>query len=241
VKTVIFSQSGGVGTILLTNPPKNSIDRRFVTDLLAAVHDASEAAIRVLIVAADGPNFSAGGDVAEWQDKDRNWFRTFIAEANQAYEAIEALEIPTIAAVQGKIVSGGYELVLHCDVIVASDDAVFQWVESTCAMAPFAGGLQRLADRLGRNRAFEHLLFATPIDGSQAREWGLVYQVVAGNKLRSTVEGIAQRLSVGGTRLRFNAVAPESLGRRRGPGCRSAPSRLDDELIRYGRCPTRLP
>jgi enoyl-CoA hydratase/carnithine racemase len=54
----------------------------------------------VLLVSAEG-HFSFGGDVRVWSDKDINWFRTFAAEVNQSYRALEALRIPTIAAVQG--------------------------------------------------------------------------------------------------------------------------------------------
>src|ERR1700756_3621496 len=112
MKTVRFEQDGAIGSIVLSNPPFNFIDSAYAINLGDAVHRASESNIRVLVVRAEGPNFSFGGDVREWPDKDANWFRTFVAEVNQSYRAIEALRVPTVAAVQGLAIGGGFELVL---------------------------------------------------------------------------------------------------------------------------------
>ena len=102
------------------------------------------------MVQAEGPNFSLGGEVREWPGKDINWFRTFVAEVNLSYRAIEALRVPTIAAVSGLAFGGGFELALNCDFIVAAENAVFRCVEVTTGMLPIAGALQRLAERVGR-------------------------------------------------------------------------------------------
>ena len=98
MKTVRFEQDGAIGSIVLANPPFNRIDSAYATNLLDAVHRASESGIRVLVVRAEGQNFSFGGEVREWPGKDVNWFRTFVAEVNQSYRAIEALRVPTLAS-----------------------------------------------------------------------------------------------------------------------------------------------
>jgi enoyl-CoA hydratase/carnithine racemase len=61
-----------------------------------------------------------------------NWFRTSIAEVNLSYRAIEALKVPTIAAVQGVAFGGGFELALAFDFIVAAENTVFRCVEGDC-------------------------------------------------------------------------------------------------------------
>ncbi|GAA2667130.1 enoyl-CoA hydratase/isomerase family protein [Streptomyces lunalinharesii] len=200
MKTVTFEQTGRVGSIVLVDPPDHALSRTFANDLLAAVHEASSSDIRVLVVRATGPNFGTGGFVPEWPGKDRNWFRTFIAEVNQAYTAIEALRVPTIAAVRGRAVSGHYELVLRCDLIVAADDATFTWVEADTGMAPLAGGVQRLADRVGRGRATAQVLLSDSLTSAEAERIGLVNQVVPGAQLDEAVDRLAERLATGPTR-----------------------------------------
>ena len=142
--TIRFERDGAVGNIVLANPPFNRLDLRFSEALRSAVHQASESDIRVLVVRAEGPHFSFGGEVREWPGKDVNWFRTFVADVNISYRAIEMLKIPTVAVVQGIAFGGGFELALACDFLVAADNAVFRCVEVTTAMLPIAGALQRI-------------------------------------------------------------------------------------------------
>src|SRR6201993_2807877 len=110
--TVRFEQDQGVGTIVLANPPQNRIGSQFAEDLRAAVHDASLSDSRVLVIRSEGPNFCLGGNVPEWVGKSADWFRTFIAECNSSFHAIEALRIPTVAVVRGGAIGGGFELAL---------------------------------------------------------------------------------------------------------------------------------
>ena len=131
MEVVRFERNEAIGHIVLANPPFNRLDFQFSEYLRQAVHDASESDIRVLVVRAEGPHFSFGGEVREWPGRDVNWFRTFVAEVNQSYRAIEALKVPTIAAVQGIAFGGGFELALACDFIVAAENAVFRCVEVT--------------------------------------------------------------------------------------------------------------
>ena len=105
-----FERDGAIGSIVLANPPFNRLDLRFAEALRIAVHQASESDIRVLVVRAEGPHFSFGGEVREWPGKDVNWFRTFVAEVNFSYRAIEMLKIPTVAVVRGIAFGGGFSL-----------------------------------------------------------------------------------------------------------------------------------
>src|SRR5580704_8840919 len=151
--TIRFERDGAIGNIVLGDPPFNRVDLRFAAALRDAVHQASESDIRVLVIRSEGPHFSFGGEVREWPGKDVNWFRTFVAEVNVSYRAIEMLKIPTVAVVQGIAFGGGFELALACDFLVAAENATFRCVEVTTAMLPIAGALQRIAERAGRARA----------------------------------------------------------------------------------------
>ena len=66
------------------------------------MHEASGSDIRALLIQAEGPNSSFGGAADEWPDKSYSWFRTFIAEVTNSYRAIEALQIPVVAAVAAR-------------------------------------------------------------------------------------------------------------------------------------------
>ena len=200
LETVRFERQGVIGRIVLANPPRNLIDRQFSECLRQAVHDASESDIRVLVVQAEGPHFSFGSDLREWTDKDVNWFRTFIAEVNQSYRAIEALKVPTIAAVQGVTFGGGFELALACDFIVAAENAVFRCVEVIAGMVPAAGAVPRLAERVGRGRASRSVMLGEPIPAPEAGQLGIATQVVPDAELVQTVEAMAQKLAIGPTK-----------------------------------------
>src|SRR6266566_5009925 len=200
MSTIRFEQDGAIGSIVLSNPPFNRIDSAYATNLLDAVHRASESSIRVLVVRADGPNFSFGGEVREWPGKDVNWFRTFVAEVNQSYRAIEALRVPTLAVVRGAAFGGGFELALACDFLVTADSAVFRCVEVTTAMLPIAGALQRLAERVGRARASRFSMLGEPIPGAEAGALGIATHVVPDDRLDAEADALARRLASGPTR-----------------------------------------
>lgn len=200
MQTVRFQRQDAVGSIVLANPPYNRLDLQFAESLRLAVHEASESDIRVLVVRAEGPHFSFGGEVREWPGKDINWFRTFVAEVNLSYRSLEALRIPTIAAVQGVAFGGGFELALNCDFIVAAETAVFRCVEVTTGMLPLAGALQRLAERIGRARASRFAMLGDPIPGMMAAELGIATEVVAEADLARATEALAKKLAVGPTK-----------------------------------------
>jgi enoyl-CoA hydratase/carnithine racemase len=199
-KTIRFERQNAIGRIVLANPPYNRLDLQFSECLREAVHDASESDIRVLVVQAEGPHFSFGGEVREWPGKDVNWFRTFVQEVNLSYRAIEALRVPTIAAVQGVAFGGGFELALACDFIVAAENAVFRCVEVTTGMLPIAGALQRLAERVGRGRASRFSMLGEPIPGALAGQLGIATDVVTEANLAQTVDTLVKKLAVGPTK-----------------------------------------
>ncbi len=200
MSTIHFERRGGIGTIVLANPPFNRIDLQYASSLREAVHAASESDIRVLLVRAEGPNFSMGGDVREWPGKDIHWFRTFVADVNASYRTIEALRVPTIAAVRGLVFGGGFELALACDFVVAAEDAVFRCVEVTTGMLPIAGALQRLAERVGRARASRYSMLGEPILGAQAGALGIATHVVPDLQVDAEANALARRLASGPTR-----------------------------------------
>jgi len=198
VSAVRFDIVDTLGRITLTSPPYNYVSVQFNTDLAAAVHDASDSGIRALLVQAEGPNFSVGGAVDEWAGKSYRWFRTFIAEITSTYRAIEALEIPVVAAVRGQAVGGGLELALSADFIVAADNTLMWCPEVTGGQLPLAGGYQRLASLIGPSAARRMVMLGepTPVTTIPA----VADDIVPDDQLDDTALRLATRLSHGPTR-----------------------------------------
>src|ERR1700751_5297783 len=185
MQVIRFEQQDTVGHIVLANPPKNLIASSFSNSLKQAVHEAGESDIRALLVRSEGPHFSQGGDVLDFLEKDTNAFRTFIGECNQAFRAIEALQIPTVAAVRGAAFGGAFELALACDFIVAAEDAVFRCIEASVGSAPVAGAVQRLAERIGRARAPLSAMLCQPMSGATAGQLGIATLVVPADEVEA--------------------------------------------------------
>jgi enoyl-CoA hydratase/carnithine racemase len=198
--TIRFERNAAVGSIVLANPPYNRLDVHFAEALRFAVRQASNSDIRVLVVRSEGPHFSFGGEVREWPGKDVNWFRTFVADVNFSYRAIEMLKLPTVAVVQGAAFGGGFELALACDFLVAAENATFRCVEVTTAMLPIAGALQRLAERAGRARASRFAMLGEPISGTEAGALGIATHVVPEDKLATAAAALTGQLANGPTR-----------------------------------------
>jgi enoyl-CoA hydratase/carnithine racemase len=198
--TIRFEQDYGVGSIVLMNPPQNRIGSRFAEDLRVAVHEASLSDSRVLVIRSEGPNFCLGGNVPEWVGKSADWFRTFIAECNSSFYAIEALRIPTVAVVHGGAIGGGMELALACDFLVAAENARFFAIEIRGGNIPLAGGLQRLAERVGRTRALKLALLGEPFSGAVAGDLGVATLVVPETDLDEASRKLVDQLANGPTK-----------------------------------------
>ena len=98
--TIRFERDGAIGNIVLANPPFNRLDLRFAEALRTPCTRPAKATFVCLSSAPKG-RISASGRSPEWPGKDVNWFRTFVADVNVSYRAIETLKIPTVAVVQG--------------------------------------------------------------------------------------------------------------------------------------------
>ena len=197
---VRFEREGPVGSIVLNNPPQNRIGRQMMRDLIDAVAEASASDIRVLLVRGDGPDFSFGGDVREWPDATPQELRSFVFRVTAAFHAIELLPIPTVAVIQGAAYGGGRELALSCDLILAAQSAHFRFVEATISLPPLAGGVQRLAERIGRSAAARLILLAQRVSASELANLQVVSKVVADTELDDEAVALAAQLATGPTR-----------------------------------------
>jgi enoyl-CoA hydratase/carnithine racemase len=198
--TIRFERQDDVGHVVLCDPPLNLINTRFAADMREAVRLASESKIRVLVVRSEGPNFSHGGDVLDFLKMEFDAWRTFISDVHHTYRAIEALQIPTVAAVRGACFGGSFELALACDFIVAAENCNFRHIEASVGSAPLSGGVQRIAERAGRAQAARITMLSEPVSGKRAEELGIASFVVPEDQVESTAADLAGRLANGPTK-----------------------------------------
>src|SRR5215468_10088662 len=133
--------------------------------------------IRVIILAANGPAFSAGHDLSELIDREIGDYRHVFDVCTDLMALIQNIPQPVVAEVQGIATAAGCQLVATCDLAVASDQSTFATpgvrIGLFCStpMVP-------LTRAIGRKRAMEMLLTGQPIDAATAADWGLVNRVV---------------------------------------------------------------
>jgi enoyl-CoA hydratase/carnithine racemase len=169
------------------------------------------------------PPAANGADVLEFAKLEPKIFRTLVNEVHSSFRLLESLRIPTIASVQGMAVGGGFELALACDFLVVETSATLFSVEVMGGMLPGAGGIQRIADRLGRARTIR--MMTEPISGEQAGALGIATHVVPAGELQKATTDLALKLSTGPTRA---YAAIKGLMKAWSPGVAAADLLLSD-------------
>ncbi|CAJ1504996.1 enoyl-CoA hydratase/isomerase family protein [[Mycobacterium] burgundiense] len=172
------------------------------SELLNALRDALEAAtddpeVRVVALTGAGRAFSAGGDLKfvlgeleEGTDGPDG-----VATSVPAFTALRNCPKPVIAAVNGPAVAGGFELLLFCDVLFAAESATFADGHAKYGLLPGGGGAAVLPRRIAPQRAKALLFSGDSVSAETMREWGMVYQVVPDDQLRTTVEQYCNKLA----------------------------------------------
>jgi enoyl-CoA hydratase/carnithine racemase len=157
---------------------------------------ALDRTVRVVILASALPRaFSVGADL-----KERARFRDDELAAQRpvmraAFGAVLDLAVPTIAAVEGYALGGGCELALSCDLIVASETAVFGLPEVSVGLVPGGGGTQLLQRRIGANRAADLIFTARRVPADEALQLGLADRRVPAGSARAAARELADRIA----------------------------------------------
>ncbi len=170
----------GIAVWTITRPERsNALSRAVVRRLGALARNAhGSAAVRAVIVTGDGDKaFCAGADLKERRDMSRDEVREFLQIYQVSFGAIDRLDRPVIAAINGVAFGGGLELALACDVRVMAHDARVGLTETSLGIIPGAGGTQRLPRLVGSGRAKQMVLWAERLDATEALRIGLVNRV----------------------------------------------------------------
>ncbi len=155
---------------------------------------AVDPGVQVVILSSSLPRaFCVGADLKERAGFGDEELAAQRPVTRAAYGGVLELSMPTIAAVEGYALGGGCELALACDLIVASDSAVFGLPEVSVGLVPGGGGTQLLTRRIGANRAADLIFTARRVDADEAARLGLVdRRVPAGTARAAAVELAAQ-------------------------------------------------
>ncbi|HVV89944.1 MAG TPA: enoyl-CoA hydratase-related protein [Solirubrobacterales bacterium] len=189
----------GVATVLISNPPANALADPVLEALGEVLADlAEDPAVRAVVIGGAGERiFVAGADLRQFDAAlaDAATMEGHAALTRRVFAALDALPMPTIAAVGGHAAGGGLELALACDLIVADPRARLGLPEVTLGLIPGAGGSQRLPRRVGRSRATRMLLLGEMVDAATAHEVGLVDVVAEPGAATATAGDLARRLA----------------------------------------------
>jgi 2-(1,2-epoxy-1,2-dihydrophenyl)acetyl-CoA isomerase len=195
----ILSQiADGVATLTLNRPGvMNGLNGPMRRALMAALAEA-EARARVIVITGAGRAFCSGQDLMEAGDPaSLDVAGVLRDEYEPLLRAIYDCPVPTIAAVNGAAAGAGANLALACDVVIATESAVFVQAFARIGLVPDAGGTWWLPRQVGIARAMGAVLFAEPVPARQAADWGMIWQAVPDADFAAVVAARAGQLARG--------------------------------------------
>lgn len=190
---VIVETDGAVATVTLNRPQAmNALSRAMRRDLAAAMHrlEADKSIHVVILTGAGNRAFTAGLDLKELGNDGLAAANAETADENPV-KAIELLTKPCIGAINGVAITGGFEVALACDVLIASDRARFADTHARVGIMPGWGLSQKLSRLIGPYRARELSLTGNFLDATTACSWGLINRVVPADELMTVARALA--------------------------------------------------
>ncbi len=193
---VLCEVTDGIAVLTLNNPRKQNA---LSNSLLRALHLLLEQikddpAVRVVVLRSEGPVFSAGHDLSEMVDGDRDAYAGIFEDCTVVMESIRLLPKPVIAQVQGLATAAGCQLVATCDLAIASETAGFATPGVHIGLFCTTPGVA-VSRAVMPKKAMEMLLTGDPISAQEALEFGLANRVVPPEDLDETVMELARKIS----------------------------------------------
>ena len=172
---------------------KNALTQDMYQALLDGINEAeADESIHAVVFSAEGDTFCAGNDLGDFL---RHGELSPQAPVFQLLKRLPELSVPLVASIQGAAIGIGTTLLLHCDLIYAAEDAVFALPFVDLALVPEAGSSLLLPQIVGHPRAAELLLLAEPFGAVQAKDMGIINDVVPTAELQAKIESVVEKLS----------------------------------------------
>jgi len=194
---ILVERSGEFATVTMNRPQRrNALSLPHMRELIAAFRELGDSDALGIVLAGNGPVFSAGHDFADVADADLSAVRALLVTCTELMTLIQQVPQPVVARVHGLATAAGCQLVASTDLAVASEAAGFAapggkggWFCHTPMVA--------IARNIGRKRAMEMALSGDVIDAQTALEWGLVNRVVPAEQLDCAVRDLLERVTLG--------------------------------------------
>src|SRR6201996_4532512 len=194
---ILVERSGDFATVAMNRPQRrNALSLEHMRELIAAFRDLGGSDVLGIVLAGNGPVFSAGHDFADVADADLPAVRSLLLTCTELMTLMQQVPQPVVARVHGLATAAGCQLVASADLAVASEDAGFAapggkggWFCHTPMVA--------IARNVGRKRAMELALSGDVIDAATALDWGLVNRVVPAARLDDAVSDLLERTTRG--------------------------------------------
>ena len=215
-ETIVVERDGSVALVTLNRPEKlNAMSRGMKAELVEALRGLdAHPDVRVIVLTGAGDKaFVAGADIAEFVGRTTTdqWH---LYERGTLYDAVDGLEKPVLARINGLCLGGGLELALACDLRIASERATFGQTEINLGLIPGGGASQRLPRLVGPGVAMRLALTGDTIDAREALRVGLVDEVVPHARLADRTSEIAGRIaSKSGVAIRLAKAAVKGASR----------------------------
>jgi enoyl-CoA hydratase/carnithine racemase len=201
-ENLLVEREGAVAIVTINRPEKrnalNTLTLREIHHVMTAL--GADAAVGAIVLTGAGDKaFVAGADISELAVMTPAGGKDHSAAGQRAFDAIETLGTPVIAAVNGFALGGGCELAMACDYRIASEKAVFGQPEILLGIIPGGGGTQRLPRLVGPSRAKEMMITGRQVRVDEALRIGLADEVVAPEALMDRALALASSVAAGAT------------------------------------------
>jgi 2-(1,2-epoxy-1,2-dihydrophenyl)acetyl-CoA isomerase len=201
VPDVEVTREGAVLTITRNRPDVlNALNKAVHDGLHDALELAKDPSVRAVVITGAGRGFCVGQDLQEFSSGAGTVADNLRSNYHRNVLAIRALEKPVIAAVNGPAAGAGMSLALACDVRIASDSATFVPAFVNIGLVPDSGGTWMVRRVLGTARAFEWLATGRRLPAEEARQWGVVSEVVGAEELPERAKEVAELFAAMPTR-----------------------------------------
>lgn len=194
--SILVEKIERVGLIRLNRPKAyNALNKELLTEMMGVLREFDQDnSIGAIVITGSEKAFAAGADITEMADKSA--VEMCDLDNISIYDEITQIKKPIIAAVSGFCLGGGSELALSCDIITASETAVFGQPEINLGVIPGAGGTQRLTRAVGKSLAMEIILNDRRLNAQEALEAGLVSNVFSAESYLDDTLKLAAEISV---------------------------------------------